>query len=497
MSEITAQRYAEEFNIPYELALIISRRFPDYQDAKDFLFPSLNQLHNPEDLPDIKETITRIFEGLKNKENILIYAHDDPDGYTSATILYQTLIEIRRGSKPEIYVYTINREKDGYVLNPEVLKDYMEKGVKILITVDFGISNKTNFEVARNMGLKLLVCDHHETEQTDFPYPAVDPKRKDSKYQFRELAGVGVTLKLSQLLYRTGLGINKKEFFKLKKDFLAIAMLGTLADRVMPLKENRAICYEGLKALNGTKKPWAEYFSEDRRVNIPFVFNEIIPLLQSAALEDSRLGIDFFLVEKKEDFVKIIEKLRSIENQRRADIENFFQIALNVAKVYPNLVISVIPTETSPAQSKFKVNNLGAVVSKLRDHFHKTAIGMILRENKCYAELRSYDINLFEFLKKAEHLFIDFGGHKRAAGFSMSEHNLDKFIDYATKEIPSLEGKKSNLIPEAVIDKSRIKILEPLLPFGEGNPSPLLTDNIDLYTIDNRLNIIELGLWQT
>ncbi|MEO0122677.1 MAG: DHH family phosphoesterase [candidate division WOR-3 bacterium] len=495
MDDILIQRYANAFNIPYELACIISKRFPDYNEAKKFLYPEIDHLKNPLELPDIQKAVEILIEGIKNNENILIYTHDDPDGYTSATLLYQTLLDIRRKGSPYIFIYPINREKDGYVLNPEVLKEYIEKGVKILVTVDFGISNPKNFEVARELGLRLVICDHHETDFNEFLVPAVDPKRKDSKYPFRELAGVGVTLKLCQMIYKTAFGINDRDFFKLKKEFTAIAMIGTLADRVMPLDENRIICYEGLKAFREIDKPWARHFLTDNSINIPYIFNEIIPLLQSAALEDSQLGIDFFI---SPDFLKVVEKLKSIENARKENIEYLFQIALNVAKVYPNIVISVIPYEAINEKQKTKINNLGAVVSKLRDNFHKTAVAMIIKEGKCYAELRSYDINLFEFLNRSKELFIDFGGHRRAAGFSMFEKFLDKFVDYATKMLPepTIENKKK-MEPEAIIDKSKIKLLEPLLPFGEGNPSPLLTDGIDLYTIDNRLNIIEIGLWQT
>ncbi len=495
IDDILPQKYANDFNIPVELACIISKRFPDYDEARRFLFPKIEQLNNPLELPDIEKAIEILIEGIKNNEDILIYAHDDPDGYTSATILYQTLVDIRRKGKPEIFIYPINREKDGYVLNPLVLKEYVGKGVKILVSVDFGISNPQNFEIAREMGLKLIICDHHETEMNEFPVPAVDPKRKDSKYPFRELAGVGVTLKLCQAIYKTAFGINDSNFFKLKKEFIAIAMIGTLADRVLPLDENRILCYEGIKTLREIEKPWARYFLIDNTITIPQIFNTIIPLLQSAALEDSRLGVGFFIAP---DFSKIVEKLKSIENARKENIEYLFQIALNVAKVYPNVVISIIPYEIINETQKTKINNLGAVVSKLRDYFHKTAVAMITKEEKCYAELRSHDINLFEFLNKSKELFIDFGGHKRAAGFSMLEKNLDKFIDYATKILPEPEiEKRKKIEPEANIDKSKIKLLEPLLPFGEGNPSPLLTDGIDLYTIDNRMNIIELGLCQT
>ncbi|MEO0161129.1 MAG: DHH family phosphoesterase [candidate division WOR-3 bacterium] len=493
MDDFLAHKYSVEFNIPIELALLISKRFPDYEIARDFLFPNRSQLKNPAELPDITRGVNNILEAIKKEKNILIYAHDDPDGYTSAVILHQTLCEIRRRDRPEIFIYPINREKDGYLLNPEVLKEYQTKGVKVLITVDFGISNPRNFFVAQELGLDLIICDHHETELNDFPVPAIDPKRRDSNYPFRELAGAGVTLKLSQFLYRAALGVTDDEFLRLKKELVVIAMIGTLADRVMPLNENRVLCYEGLKMFNEVNKPWTRYFLDRYPITIPQIFNEIIPLLQAAALKDSRLGVDFFL---NSDFKGVVEELKKVEIQRRENIEYLFSMALDVAKVYPNVVIAVIPGNAL-APEQFKMNNLGAVVSKLRDHFHRTAIGIIAKDKKCFAELRSHDINLFDFLNNARSLFIDYGGHKRASGFSMHEDNLDRFIEYATRAIPESNTEKTHLVPEITLDKSRIKLLEPLLPFGEGNPSPLLTDGIDLYTIDNRMNIIELGVWRT
>jgi single-stranded-DNA-specific exonuclease len=205
----------------------------------------------------------------------------------------------------------------------------------------------------------------------------------------------------------------------------------------------------------------------------------------------------FFLTESSEKFVQVLERLKSIENERQKCIDSTFQLTLNIAKVYPNIVIAVIPANTASSMS-IKTNYLGAVASKLRDYFHKTAVLIMVRDGKCFGELRSNHINLFEFLNKIKDLFLDFGGHRRAAGFSMLENNLDKFTKYGTGSINvPLEQDREERRPDAILDKAKINLLEPLLPFGEGNPSPLLTDGVDLYTIDNRMNIIELGLWQT
>ncbi|MGQ9464548.1 MAG: DHH family phosphoesterase [bacterium] len=498
MDEILSRRYAEEFNIPYELACIVSQRFPLYEEAKRFLYPGLEHLNDPKDIPDMERATADIITSIKKGEDILIYTHDDPDGYTSAIVLYQTLLDIRRNKKPQVYLYPINREKDGYILNPDVLQKYKSSGIKLLITVDFGISNLENFAIARDLGLNLIVCDHHETHLTEFPIPVLDTKRPDSQYPFRELAGVGVTLKLSQSIYKSALGIENEEFYGLKKEFLTITMIGTLADRVMPINENRAICYAGLNAFDEIEKPWAKFFQRIGHINFPFIFNEILPPLQSCALDDPQLGLAFFLEESEDGFIKIIERLKAVENKRNANINLLFQGALELAKVYPGVVISIIPDGALQLTESAKLNNLGAVASQLRDYFHKTAILILVKNNKCYGELRSHDIHLFEFLSKQKDLFLDFGGHKRAAGFSMDQIYIDKFVEFAANTIPEPQEKhRHQTKPEAVLDKTRIGLLEPLLPFGEGNNAPLLTDGVEIYTIDNRMNVIDIGLCQT
>lgn len=498
MNEVLSSYYAREFNIPQELSAIISQRFPSYEEAKKFLFPSIDDLFEPDNLPDIENACAEIINSLNKGEDILIYAHDDPDGYTSTVILYQTLLDLSRKKDCGIFLYPIKREQDGYVLNPVVLDEYKKKGVKLIITVDFGISNTENFKIAKELEMNLVVCDHHETKLTNFSFPAVDPKRADSKYPFRELAGVGVVMKLCQYLYKKYLKLNINEFYQLKKEFFSIAMIGTIADRVMPLNENRVLCYEGLRAFNNIERPWAKYFLDSGDMDIPRIFNEIVPILQGASLDNPAFGIQFFLTNSNDEFANIITKLKAVEKTREKNIDELFQFALDAARVYQDIVISIVHDNPKESITHPKMNILGAVTSRLSDYFHKTTVCIMVCKNKCFGELRSRDVDLFELLNNFKDLFIDFGGHKRAAGFSMVENNLDKFTEALSlyKSI-SIREKTSLQNPEAVLDKSKIKMLKILLPFGEGNPAPLLTDGRDLYTINNKMNIIELGLWQT
>uniref|UniRef100_A0A7C4XAK0 Single-stranded-DNA-specific exonuclease RecJ n=1 Tax=candidate division WOR-3 bacterium TaxID=2052148 RepID=A0A7C4XAK0_UNCW3 len=497
MNEIDplALKYAAEFSIPPALAQIIARRFPVYEEARSFLYPSLQKLYPPNTLPDIELAAAEITESISKNLPILIYCHDDPDGYTAAAIMYKTLCDLRRENKPEIFIYAINREKDGYVLNSAVLDEYVKKGVKTLITVDFGISNPENFLIAQNKGLKMVICDHHETGFIDFPIPAVDPKRKGSKYPFRELAGVGVTFKLCQYILQKSFKLSDQDFYNIKKEFLAITMLGTIADRVPPLNENRIFCYEGLKAINGLKLPWTEYFLKDGSINFARVHSEIIPVFVSAAYLDSNLGVEL-LVKKDYDITyRTIDELKLIEEERRNLIEKITREAIDLSKVYEGFVVAIFPEDTS----KIKLNHLGSIASRLRDHFGRTAIVILMNSGKCFGELRSHHIDLYEMLYSMKNLFIDFGGHKRAAGFSMSEGNLDKFIEEVNRFINRHQKRESlsNLEPEAFIDKSQINLLEPLFPFGDGNRAPILTDGVVLYTIDHKFDIIDLGIWRT
>ena len=304
VDKVLAQRYALDFAIPYELANILVARFPSYSEAEEFLFPNISNLYDPWSIPDMAKAVDDIIVSVKGNESILVYCHDDIDGYTSGTIMYKTLVDLTRGQDERIFLYPVVREKDGYILNPDVLKRYQEQGVKLLITVDFGISSLENFRIVSELGLKLVVCDHHETNLSDFPGPAVDPKRPDSRYPFRELAGVGVSFKLAQCLYQRVLSLSSREFYSLRRDFFPLLMLGTISDRVILLGENRIFSVHGLAVLNKLDEPWIKYFRKDKDVKTSMITREIIPTIGSAAYVDPKLGVEVFL---NRDFERVSE----------------------------------------------------------------------------------------------------------------------------------------------------------------------------------------------
>ncbi|MGB3340728.1 MAG: DHH family phosphoesterase [bacterium] len=493
IDKVIAQKYSSDFDIPHELAQILAVRFPAYNEAKKFLFPDIADLHDPWLIPDISEAVDMIMASIKTNEKILVYCHDDPDGYTAAAIMYQSLIDITKGQHERIFVYPIVRERDGYILNPEVLREYREKGVKLVITVDFGISSLENFKIAAELGLKLVVCDHHETNRSSFPAPAVDPKRPESHYPFRELAGVGVSFKLAQCLYQKAFKLKTEEFYSLKKNFFPLLMLGTLSDRVALLDENRIFSSYGLTLFNKLDKPWMKYFRENKEDDLPVFPRELNSTIGSAAYVDPNFGVEVFLSNDFERVSEIVGILQEVNKERQQGVEKLLRAAIAAAKIYPQAILSIIPFS--------KQHYLGSVAARLKEQYKRTAIVIGLKENMCFGELRSNTIDLFKMLNKLGPLFLDFGGHSRAAGFTMSESHLDKLTDDTITYLSNddiLDNSEKELSlktqPIFLFERTKIGFLQPLVPFGEGNPAPLLTDGTNIYTIDNRLNIIEKEL---
>lgn len=486
--KVLVEKYALDFSIPRELAEILVRRFPEYSEAKRFLFPNVNDLHDAGSLPDIALAAQEIMGAVKRGEGILIYTHDDVDGYTSAAVMYKALDDITRGSGT-VHTYPIVREQDGYVLNPRVLRSYRENGVALLLTVDFGVSNDENPRIAAQEGLRAVICDHHETQLTEFQVPTVDPKRKDSIYPFRELAGVGVAFKLAQFLYQQFFKISANEFYSLKRNLFPIVCIGTLADRVILRDENRVLCTHGMELMNGIEDPWALCLQEEGVVDINRLLREVIPAIGSAAYIDPGLGLGFFIEQDMDGVKECYNRLRETDLKRRQEIDTLFSNVLSGAEVDSRMVLSLIPLS--------KQHYLGSIAARLRDYFKRNSLIIGVKDEKCIGELRSCDIDLYKLLYRMRRFLVDFGGHQKAAGFSMGKHNLPAFLDelklYVQKGTPDIvnDCKSHGPEPETVLRRSDVGMLRMLMPFGEGNPAPILTDGVGSFTVDNSLNLLE------
>lgn len=485
--KVLVQRYAADFAIPRELAQIVAVRYPVYTEAKAYLSSDLGSLHDPGLLPDIERAADRIMRAVRDNTGILVYCHDDVDGYTAGVVMYKTLTDMVRNRTQPLFLYPVVREKDGYILNPDVLSEFRSKGARLVITVDFGVSSTENIEVAKVQDMDLVVCDHHEVKVDAFTVPAVDPKRPSSHYPFRELAGVGVTFKLAQFLYRCSLNLNAEEFFSVKKEFFPLAMLGTIADRVILDDENRVLCRHGMDICNQIDIPWISYFRDQGDIDVGMVTGMIIPTVSSAAYCDPGLGVQVFMSSEMAFVRETFRKLQNVTDERRQGVAVFFEDVISAARVYPEVVISVVPV--------VRRHYLGSVAGWLRDRYQRTAVVIGIKDGRCIGELRSYQVDLYEMLHSMGDLFFDYGGHQKAAGFTMDQKHLDELTDSVLRYAAGNTHEEEKKIDEPIfhLARSHVDILRPLMPFGEGNPAPVLTDGTLIYTIDNRLNIIEKG----
>lgn len=485
--KMLVQRYAAEFSIPLVLAQIIALRFPVYTEARAYLFPNLVNLHDPGLLPDIEIAADSILRALNDNTGILVYCHDDVDGYTAGVVMYETLKDLMRNPAQKLFLYPVVREQDGYILNPKVLNEFRSKGAGFVVTVDFGVSSTENFEIAKAQELDLVVCDHHEVKADAFTAPAVDPKRPDALYPFRDLAGVGVTFKLAQFLYQRSLGLNAEEFFNVKKEFFPLAMLGTIADRVALRNENRVLCRYGMEICNQIDVPWVRYFREQGDIDSSVVTGRIIPTISSAAYCDPSYGVKVFMSRDMVFVRDTFRKLMNVTAERKRGVATFFEEVISAARVLPDIVISVIPV--------VRQHYLGSVAGWLRDRYRRTAVVIGTRDGRCIGELRSYQLDLYDMLHSMADLFFDYGGHQRAAGFTMAQQHLDELTAVIQRYAADRTHPEEKKVDDPIfhLQRTHIDMLRPMMPFGEGNPAPILTDGSRIYTIDNKMNIIEKG----
>ncbi|MDH5684890.1 MAG: DHH family phosphoesterase, partial [candidate division WOR-3 bacterium] len=278
--------------------LLFLRDVKTQESAQKFLNPQLSDLHSPSLLPDIEKALERIIYALKNRESILIWGHEDLDGITSTVILYETLRDLR-ASDIQYYIPEKHVEKHG--LNSAKVKAVNQ--IKLVITVDCGITNFSDVQELKDSGIDTVIIEHHEVlDKLPDALANIDPKRKDSKYPFRGLAAAGVTLKIVMALSEKLLKIKPDEFFSIKPDLLALTALGTISDRVPLLEENRILVKYGLEQIKKTSIPAIRVLLEQENLDsfdltADKLLGHLLPLFASA---NGNQGCQYFLNDNYE-----------------------------------------------------------------------------------------------------------------------------------------------------------------------------------------------------
>ncbi|MFQ5904993.1 MAG: DHH family phosphoesterase [bacterium] len=461
--------------------LLVARGIQTAEDAATFLNPSLGAIHNPNRMAGMREAVVLIDEAIDRGKRILIWGHEDADGIASIGILRDTIRDLRG----DACYYVPNRLREGHGLSEAGIRKARQSGVDLIVTVDCGISNVDPATAARELGVGLAITDHHEIlgslPRAD---AVVDPKRPDCQYPFKELAGCGVALKLAQALVKNRLGLNVKQWLDSRGDILGLAVLGTISDKVPLVDENRILVSFGLKALMDSKRPGIKAIREKAEEHLDKVptATEIVRLtVQILSSGRSQTGVnqscELLLTEnqdKAEDFVQAL--LKGSQKWQSEAKKAYVKASRSLGPVSSNKILVVVDEE-APCYL------LGYCASRLKEDHTKPVVAIGFRGNVAIGECRGP--NGFDFvdcLKSCGRLFIDYGGHKQAAGFSASRDRIaelqEAFDSYAANNVtddtiqrPILwidcEFPLSEMGPELAEEITR------LAPFGEGNPQPL------------------------
>ena len=460
------------------LSILLNRGVATKENIKKFLNPNLDNISDPFSLSDVSKAVGRILLAKEKNESIWIYGDYDVDGITSTSLCYLAL------KKLDIDVnYYIPLRDEGYGLNNEALSYIKEQGGDLVITVDCGISSIEEVEHANSIGLDMIITDHHEINNVLPPaYSVINPKRDDNEYQFQYLAGVGTAFMLICAIY-TKLQ-RKNEAF----DFLDIVATGTVADIVPLLEENRIFVKHGLEMLKKSKnlglRTLISIIFDDlheKKFNTYDIGFIIAPVFNAAGrLEDAKKGVKLLLSDSEIEAKQIAWELIQQNNERKdMQAEILEKVELDIEQNSldsKNVIVSY--------SSEFHHGIIGIVASKIVDKYYKPTIIMEVKveEGIAVASARSIEnFNIIEALNSMKELFVKYGGHAGAAGFSIKIDNIPQLIkrlnEYAGSRLEQNDFKKPIKIDKE-LQFSRAsydfyKKLEKLEPFGFGNPTPI------------------------
>ena len=472
-----ADRLQEKFKINRLLATILANRGITEEKARVFLEPTRNDFHAPFNMPDMDKAVERILKAKENKEKVIIYGDYDVDGITSITVLKSFLKDIGI----EAAEYIPNRLNEGYGLNKESIEKIAEEKYSLMITVDCGITGIEEIEYAKQYGIETIVTDHHEpTNELPQAVAVVDCKRKDNKYPFRELAGVGVVFKLTQAIGIT-LKLQEKEYLK----YLDIVALGTISDIVPLVDENRVITKLGLKLIEQTRNYGLKALVNSNgygKIDSTSISYGVAPKINACGrMGFANKALKLLLSKNIDEATEKLTDIIKFNNERQSLERKIYDEAIEkIEKEHlDNREISSIVL----GGYGWHTGVIGIVASKITDLYYKPCILICFDEDSDIGKGSGRSIpgfDLHDALMKCTDILEGFGGHSMAVGVAVSKNNFDNLKEKFEKL--TNEADIQNVVPVINIDmllnidevtKSMVESLNLLEPYGEANKMPI------------------------
>lgn len=487
-SSVNTVEVAREAGVSELLAaLLVNRGIKEPQEVKKFMKASLEDLHEGKLMKDMIKGVEIICAGIREEKNIVVYGDYDVDGVISTYILYSALKKC--GAKASYYIP--DRESEGYGMNSQRIITLGEEGCDIILTCDNGIAAREQISLAKELGMKVVVTDHHdvpfvedENGEKNYVLPEADaiinPKQSDCSYPFKYLCGAGIAFKFSEELFER-MGKNKKDCL----EFIEYAAIATICDVVDLVGENRIIAKNGLSMINKTQNTGLRALIkqttlEGKKIGTYHIGFIIGPCINATGrLENAKLSVELLLSEDEKEAEYLAKRLQELNGERqeltsRSVEEIIDYIEKNKMEKDKVLVIYNKHVHESIA---------GIVAGRVKERYNAPTI--ILTEGKEIPKGsgRSIDnYNMFEELLKCKELLSKFGGHPMAAGLSIEEKNIPLLRE---RLLANCTLTEDDFVPKVRIDRKLglhqisyklIEELEKLEPFGKGNPSPLFAE---------------------
>ena len=479
--DVKAARLAATSGVDLAIArLLVARGVSEPGDAADFLNPTIAQLHDPFGLIDLSIAVDRLLRAVATGERIAIHGDYDVDGVTS-TVMLQRLLELLGG---DVVHFIPNRLLDGYGLEPTAIERLASDQVNVIVSVDCGIRSAAAAIRARELGVDLLITDHHKPEATlPEALAVINPKRPDCPYPNKDLAGAGVALKLVQALCQ------RTDHTEWLPGFIKLAALGTLADVVPLLGENRAIAKLGLEQLSQTRHtPGLRALLETtgllgESITGFHVAFRLAPRLNAAGrMSTPDLATKLLLLtddDQTEEARVIAEKLESENVRRKEEEAETLTAARRQVDTNPDVGAHAMLVVWGQGWHR---GVIGIVASRLVDAYRRPSLVLAVDGDTAYGSGRSIaDFDLLEALEQCSDLFTRFGGHRQAAGLTIRAGRLKelraRLTDFANDTlspedlIPRL--RVDGHLPLASITPAVVEGLKAMEPFGSGNPRPV------------------------
>lgn len=466
-----ASKIAQRYSLAPFSALLLIQRGLDTPEKLDAFFDDSGRLEDPFHLPDMQKAVDRINQAIFDGERICIYGDYDCDGVTSTALLY-TYLETQGA---DVTYMLPNRLTDGYGLNMNVVDRMKELGTQLVVTVDNGIAAIDEADKIYDLGMELVITDHHlEGDRLPRAEAIVDPHRKDKNAPYQDYCGAGIALQLCCAME----GSSERVI----EDLGDLAAIGTVADLVPLTGENRKIVQMGLRLINNEPRPGVQAIIEKSGLSGKAITSMEISfgigprINASGRMDTAEHALDLLLAEDPEEADALAEEINQLNQKRHSEEDKIFSEALQYLESHPREAHAPVLVV---AGEGWHEGVLGIVASKILEKYLRPVIVLSIKDGKAKGSARSISgFSIYDAIKSCEELLLSFGGHELAAGLSLNPRNIDKFRNqinqyaYGRERVYPQMDIDVRLNPDAVSLKL-LSSLEVLEPFGMANQSPV------------------------